>query len=254
MHTPANTYACQHIHLPTHTPANPYAGQQIQTSAYTYIHTPVNKYIRRPTHTPANTYAGQHIRWSTHTPVNKYIRRLKHTYAGSCANCWGIQHRKLAIAVGASPQRREHFLSLQDGRVAIPVALVYDVKTRWNSTLGMLERALRMREFTKEWIKEYPSFKALWSTPDEWKQVRPLIIPLPLRLFLHHCHRHSHSNSALASFHPPVTHDLILMATGGVYSRGSGSYSILDPLDVEISQRHHTSRIRGLSKHIRPHR
>jgi hypothetical protein len=63
------------------------------------------------------------------------------------------------------------------------VALIYDVKTRWNSTLNMLERALRMKEFTKEWILKFPTFKPLWSTPEEWKQVEYILEVLQLIRF-----------------------------------------------------------------------
>jgi len=93
-----------------------------------------------------------------------------------------LQHRKLSIAVGSSPQRREYFLDIQEGRVKHPVSLIYDVKTRWNSTLIMLERALRMKNFTREWIKEYQAYAPLWSTPCEWKQVEYILQVLePIR-------------------------------------------------------------------------
>jgi len=49
----------------------------------------------------------------------------------------------MSIAVGASPQWRQHPIEIQNNRVKIPTTLLYDVKTRWNSTLNMLERSVR---------------------------------------------------------------------------------------------------------------
>src|SRR3954464_5707602 len=90
----------------------------------------------------------------------------------------------MSIAVGASPQRRQHFLALQDSHVPIPTTLLYDVKTRWNSTLKMLERSIRLREFTKEWLHTYEQFTPLWSTPEEWKQIEYILEVLqPIRFW-----------------------------------------------------------------------
>ena len=75
-------------------------------------------------------------------------------------------------------------MDVQRGRVEQPVMLIYDIKTRWNSTLNMLERALRLKDFTREWIKDYPSYTPLWSTPSEWKQVEYILQVLePIRFY-----------------------------------------------------------------------
>jgi hypothetical protein len=49
-----------------------------------------------------------------------------------------------------------------------------DVKTRWNSTLELLERAYRLREFTREWLKnpKYSDYRPLFTTQDEWTIVK----------------------------------------------------------------------------------
>jgi hypothetical protein len=47
----------------------------------------------------------------------------------------------------------------------------------------MLERALRMKNFTREWIREYERYMPLWSTPGEWKQAEYILEVLePIRL------------------------------------------------------------------------
>jgi len=45
-----------------------------------------------------------------------------------------------------------------------------DVKTRWNSTLEWLKRAIRLREFTREWfeIPQYSDYQPLFTTQDQW--------------------------------------------------------------------------------------
>jgi hypothetical protein len=48
------------------------------------------------------------------------------------------------------------------------------VKTRWNSTLELLERACRLREFTCEWLKnpKYKDYRPLFTTQDELTVVK----------------------------------------------------------------------------------
>ncbi len=39
-----------------------------------------------------------------------------------------------------------------------------------------------MKDFTKEWIRQYPVYMPLWSTPSEWKQVEYILQVLePIR-------------------------------------------------------------------------
>jgi hypothetical protein len=58
------------------------------------------------------------------------------------------------------------------------------VKTRWNPTLELLERAYRSREFTPEWLKN-PKFTDYWplfTTQNEWTIVNYVMEVLwPLR-------------------------------------------------------------------------
>jgi len=90
----------------------------------------------------------------------------------------------MSIAVGASPQRRHHFIEIQNNRVKIPTTLLYDVKTRWISTLNMLERTGRLREFTKDWLQTYAEFTPRWSTPEQWRQIEYILEVLqPIRFW-----------------------------------------------------------------------
>ena len=49
-----------------------------------------------------------------------------------------------------------------------------DLKTRWNSTLQLLERAYRLQEFTREWLQnpKYSEYRPLFTTQDEWTIVK----------------------------------------------------------------------------------
>jgi len=90
----------------------------------------------------------------------------------------------MSIAVGASPQRRQHFIKIQNKRVKIPTTLLYDAKTRWNLTINMLERSVRLREFTKDWLQTEAEFTPPWSTPEEWRQNESILEVLePIRFW-----------------------------------------------------------------------
>jgi hypothetical protein len=52
-----------------------------------------------------------------------------------------------------------------------------DEKTRWNSTLELLGRAYRLREFTREWLQnpKYAEYRPLFTTQDEWMIVKYVV-------------------------------------------------------------------------------
>jgi hypothetical protein len=59
----------------------------------------------------------------------------------------------LAVLIMLTPGRRNKFIDCQKAKVQIAVLPILDVKRRWNSTLELLERTYRLREFTREWLK-----------------------------------------------------------------------------------------------------
>jgi len=54
--------------------------------------------------------------------------------------------RKLIVKIRASPQRKERFDRQSNLYSGNSLNLILDVKTRWNSTYLMLERALKLQE------------------------------------------------------------------------------------------------------------
>ena len=88
----------------------------------------------------------------------------------------------MAVVVNSSPKRRDEFLETQRGKELIAVTLILDVKTRWNSTLAMLERAYRLRPYIRCWLRQYPQFTSLYTTEEEWKAVEYVLqVLLPFR-------------------------------------------------------------------------
>jgi len=49
------------------------------------------------------------------------------------------------------------------------VGMVIDVRTRWNSTILMLERAIRKKSALKKFCQKHPKFVTLYPTTSEWK-------------------------------------------------------------------------------------
>jgi len=85
-----------------------------------------------------------------------------------------IKQRMLAVLITLTPGRRNEFIDCQKTKVRIPVLPIMDVKTRWNSTLEVLERAYRLRDFTREWLQnpQYAEYRPLFTTQDEWMIVQ----------------------------------------------------------------------------------
>lgn len=66
-----------------------------------------------------------------------------------------VKLRAICVAIDRSPQRYERFNSLQQSLPANErLSVIRDVKTRWNSTFDMCERALKLREFIDQWLNQ----------------------------------------------------------------------------------------------------
>jgi len=80
----------------------------------------------------------------------------------------------LAVLITLTPGRRNKFIDCQNAKVCIAVLPIMDVKTRLNSSLELLERAYRLREFTCEWLQnpKYSEYRPLFTTQDEWMIVK----------------------------------------------------------------------------------
>ncbi|KAG0156602.1 hypothetical protein PDIDSM_3783 [Penicillium digitatum] len=80
--------------------------------------------------------------------------------------------RGLAVFINASPQRREAFIALQPEPALIPIQ---DVRTRWNSTFLMLNRAKKLQPFYDQYCTDhqYLYFKL---DQEEWRQVEYLLL------------------------------------------------------------------------------
>ena len=83
----------------------------------------------------------------------------------------------LAVLFTLTPGRRNEFTYCENAKVCITVLPIMDVKTRWNSTLELLEHAYRLREFTREWLQnpKYSEYRPLFTTQDEWTIVKYVI-------------------------------------------------------------------------------
>jgi len=82
--------------------------------------------------------------------------------------------RNLAIYINASPQRRDDFWAEQskDG-TKDPLFPIQDVRTRWNSTFLMLERAIRIKPALDSYCKL--KWVKMLIRSDEWRQITYLL-------------------------------------------------------------------------------
>jgi len=74
----------------------------------------------------------------------------------------------LAVLITLTPGHRNEFIDCQKAKVHIAVLPIMDVKTHWNSTLELLERAYCLREFTHEWLQnpKHSEYRPLFTTQD----------------------------------------------------------------------------------------
>jgi len=76
----------------------------------------------------------------------------------------------LVVLIILTPGRRNEFIDCQKAKVCIAVLPIMDVKTCWNSTPELVERAYRLREFIREWLQnlQYSEYRPQFTTQDEW--------------------------------------------------------------------------------------
>lgn len=66
-----------------------------------------------------------------------------------------LQLRAICIAIDVSPQRFERFISTQhELPVKKRLTVIRDVKTRWNSTYDMCERAIKLQPYIDTWLDD----------------------------------------------------------------------------------------------------
>jgi len=80
----------------------------------------------------------------------------------------------LAVLITLTHGRRNKFIDCHKAKVRIAVLPIMDVKTHWNSTQELLERAYRLWESTCEWLQnpKYSEYRLLCTTQDEWTIVK----------------------------------------------------------------------------------
>ena len=80
----------------------------------------------------------------------------------------------LVVLITLTPGRRNEIIECQKAKVRNAVLPIMDVKTRWNSTLELLECAYRLWEFTREWLQNPKSaeYRPVFTTQDEWTIVK----------------------------------------------------------------------------------
>jgi len=59
----------------------------------------------------------------------------------------------LVVLIMLTPGHRNEFVDCQKAKVCIAVLPIMDVKTRWNSTLELLERGYCLPEFTWQLVE-----------------------------------------------------------------------------------------------------
>jgi hypothetical protein len=75
----------------------------------------------------------------------------------------------LAELITLTPGHRNEFIDCQKANVRIAALLIMYVKTPWNSTLELVERAYRLQEFTREWLQnpKYAKYRPLFTNQNE---------------------------------------------------------------------------------------
>ena len=78
------------------------------------------------------------------------------------------------VLITLTPGHRNEFIDCQKAKFRFAVQPIMDVMTCWDLTLELLERAYRLRQFTRELLKNpnYSDYRPLFTTQDEWTIVK----------------------------------------------------------------------------------
>ena len=87
--------------------------------------------------------------------------------------------RQLLVKIRGSPQRRERFARHCEVSELVPKQLIIDVRTRWNSTYDMVDRALELREPLQNMAMVDPDLQRYSLNDGEWQRL------LNMRKILH---------------------------------------------------------------------
>jgi len=82
--------------------------------------------------------------------------------------------RRVVSSIRSSPQRRETFNGQCNSAGKTPKCLILDVRTRWNSTLMMIERALEYKDIIDVTTSVIRELRLLTIEEEEWKLLSEL--------------------------------------------------------------------------------
>ncbi|CAB5217264.1 unnamed protein product, partial [Rhizophagus irregularis] len=88
--------------------------------------------------------------------------------------------RRLVVKIRLSPQRQERFVRHSEAANLKDLKLILDVKTRWNSTFDMLNRAFEMREAIDAMVNSDRDLRSFEITDDEWNKIKEIISVLKI--------------------------------------------------------------------------
>ncbi|CAL8130140.1 unnamed protein product [Orchesella dallaii] len=83
--------------------------------------------------------------------------------------------RKIVVSIRSSPQRREIFKNQCKKHNMKPNMLIRDVRTRWNSTFHMLQRAYQLRIPLMSTIQSVPELHKFKLSDPDWVKIDQLI-------------------------------------------------------------------------------
>jgi hypothetical protein len=114
----------------------------------------------------ANVLQQRHIREIVaQVSVPNSLRKVCRFITGHYHSLTVYQLRAICIAIDLSPQRYERFLDTQNQlQPKKRLSVIRDVRTRWNSTYDMCERAIKLQPFIDQWLAQEIAMKPAGRT------------------------------------------------------------------------------------------